>query len=166
MIERARTDDALALRVRIMWCPGVDSMEFEPENCSISPEDLRDLSPFECVEIIGRSYQRSESFSVAPSDIWDLSDGKRAKYLFDLSFSKCYKTSERLIKISEHLGSEASIRDADRYGYADILIYFCLQRLSEVSIVRSEIGDLDEELVDREDLYPSEPPREIAHESL
>ena len=141
-------------------------MQFEPEDHSITTENLRDSSSLHSIEIIYRLHCRAKSLTIASSDIWDLRDCESPKESLDTLHIEVDIRAIWLIQISEHLGSYASIGYPDRYWYPDIVIYLFFQGLSEVIISSRDIREFCEEFIDGEYFYFPEFFCEILHESL
>ena len=120
IIEGSAYDDTLPFLARIMRSPGVDSVEFEPEDDTIPTEELRDISRIERVVVIYGAYTRTEPVSTATSDEGDLTDGESAPYRLDIFSVELDGRPIGLAEISEHLRSYTSGRYPDRYGDPDI----------------------------------------------
>lgn len=141
-------------------------MQFEPEDHSITTENLRNSSSLHRIEVIHCFHRRPESLTITTSDIWDLRDCESPKESLDTLHIEVDIRAVWFIYISEHLGSYASIGYPDRYWYPDIVIYLFFESLSKIIISSRDIREFSKELIDREYFYLPELGCEILHESL
>lgn len=166
IIEGSTYHDTLPFLAHIMGSPGVDSMEFEPEDDTIASEELRDISRIERVVVVYRAYTRTEPLSTATSDEGDLTDGEILPYCFYILSVELYSRPIGLMEVAEHLRADTSRRYPDRYGDPDISINISLETFGECLILTCHPGHFRESLIDREDLELPETSGEIGHETI
>ena len=159
-------DDTFAFFVRIVRDPGVDPMEFTPEDDPTLSEESRYMSRIERVVVIDGSDPGSESLCIPTSDEGDLTEGETLVDLLDLFPIPDDRRPIRLMQISEHLRSDTSRRYPDRDRDTDISVYIRLECLCESDVFICHTSHLCECLIDREDLELAETGCEILHESI
>ncbi len=166
IIEGSTYHDTLSFFARIMRHPGVDSVELEPEDDAIAPEELRDISWIECIVIIDSAYIRTEPLGTPTTDEGDLPDRESTPYRLDILTIEFDGRPIGLPEVSEHLRADTSRRYPDRYRDPDISVDISLEALSESPILTRHTGHFGEGLIDREYFELAQTTREIRHETI
>jgi hypothetical protein len=146
--------------------PGINPMEFTPEDETIFPEDASDGMRIHTCEISDGTYVKTKAIRTPTTDEWDFTDGECAKYIIDLIAVPEHGRAEGFMEVTEHFGADASIRYADGYRDADIVIDIEFEVFGECIVFSCHPTHGREGFIDREYFEFPETSLEISHEAF